>query len=354
MLIGTNIACNPGVASCHLSAASCSCLHSDRGDAHACGLLQVTNSLQFGCFTPSTALQFDSESEEPVTAVAPKKDMVPYGQTIVNVDNEHSLIVVRASGGSTSVAMGPDSLDADVAIGAFEIEDLLVGPVCIENSYLARSSLPAQETFHDPSSDVASMQRAPSGDSTVSDDHFQDASEEVSSARAQQQALVLQYAKRTPKSPEYRDVDAEVHVKLKTLSFFGNRPTLGALMAIGDDISAAGAAKPPDAPAAAVQQPGADKQPSLHSAASGIATGAWLPLATLAMLQLRSLASMHCLYCKTICNSVHPRCLSPLPGSETRTGLADRVDRQQCNDVEACKSTPRFLPAPGVSLMQQA
>lgn len=226
-----------------------------------------------------TALQFDSESEEPVTAVAPKKDMVPYGQTIVNVDNEHSLIVVRASGGSTTVALGPDSLDASVAIGAFEIEDLLVGPVCIENSYLARSSLPAKEIFHEPSSDIASMQRAPSEDSAVSDEHFQDASEEVSYSRSQQQALCMQYIKRMPKSPEYRDIDAEVHVKLKTLSFFGNRPTLGALMAIGDDISAASAAKPPDAPAAAVQQQSADKQTPLHTAASGIETGASCTLA---------------------------------------------------------------------------
>lgn len=206
--------------------------------------------------------------------MAPKKDMVPYGQTIVNVDNEHSLIVVRASGGSTTVALGPDSLDASVAIGAFEIEDLLVGPVCIENSYLARSSLPAKETFHEPSSDIASMQRAPSGDSAASDEHFQDASEEVSSSRSQQQALFMQYTKRTPRSPEYCDIDAEVHVKLKTLSFFGNRPTLGALMAIGDDISAASAAKPPDAPAAAVQQQSADKQTPLHTAASGIDAGA--------------------------------------------------------------------------------
>lgn len=203
----------------------------------------------------------------------PKKDLVPHGQTIVNVDNEHSLVVVRASGGSTTVAMGPNSLDANVAIGAFEIEDLLVGPVCMENSYLARSSLPAKESFHDPSSEVASMQRAPSADSTVSDDHFQDASDEMPSSRSQPQALVLKYAKRTPKSAEYHDVDAEVHVKLKTLSFFGNRPTLGALMAIGDDVSAATAGKPPDAPAAAVQQQGAEKQSSLQTAGPSIGKG---------------------------------------------------------------------------------
>jgi len=211
---------------------------------------QCTSSLQFA----------EEEDGEPVTAAAPKKDKVPYDQTIVNVDSEHSLIVVRASGGSTTVAMGPNSMSAQVAIGAFEIEDLLVGAVCLENSYLARSSLPAKEKFHDASSELTSMQRAPSGDSTASSkEEFHDAPDDLPASGHQQQgssqALVMQYNKWTPQSPEYHDVDAQVHVKLKTLSFFCNRPTLGALMAIGDDVSATGAAKPPDAPAAAVQQP---------------------------------------------------------------------------------------------------
>ena len=185
---------------------------------------------------------------------------MPYDQTIVNVDSEHSLVVVRASGGSTTVAMGPNSMSAQVAIGAFEIEDLLVGAVCIENSYLARSSLPAKEKFHDTSSELTSMQRAPSEDSTASSkEEFHDAPDDLPASGQQQQgssqALVMQYNKWAPQSPEYHDVNAQVHVKLKTLSFFCNRPTLGALMAIGDDVSATGAAKPPDAPAAAVQQP---------------------------------------------------------------------------------------------------
>ena len=198
-----------------------------------------------------SVLQFAEEDKEPTTAAAPKKDKVPYDQTIVNVDNEQRLIVVRASGSSTTVALGPNSLAADVAIAAFEIEDLLVGPVCLE-SYLARSSLPARETFHDPSLDTTTMHRTPSEDSAASDEHFQDASDELPQANSQRQALVLQYAKWTPKSPEYQNIDAQVHVKLKTLSFFGNRPTLGGLMTISDDISTASTAKPPDAPAAAM------------------------------------------------------------------------------------------------------
>ena len=71
-----------------------------------------------------SVLQFAEEDKEPTPAAAPKKDKVPYDQTIVNVDNEQRLIVVRASGGSTTVALGPNSLAADVAIAAFGIEDL--------------------------------------------------------------------------------------------------------------------------------------------------------------------------------------------------------------------------------------
>ena len=100
-------------------------------------------------------LQFtEDEDGEPVTAAAPAKDKVPYDQTMVNVDGEQSLVVVRASGGSTTVSTGPNSMSASVAIGSFEIEDLLVGAVCLEHSYLARSSLPAEEHFHDASTDL--------------------------------------------------------------------------------------------------------------------------------------------------------------------------------------------------------
>ena len=206
-------------------------------------------------------MQFVEDKDgEPVTAAAPKKDKIPYEQTVVNVDSEHSLIVVRASGGSTAVVMGPNSMSAQIAIGAFEIEDLLVGAVCMENSYLARSSLPAKERFHDASPELASLQRLPSGGSPTTDDQFQDAPDELPALNHQpqgsSQALVMEYTKWSSQSPDYHGVDAQVHVKLKTLSFFCNRPTLGALMAIGDDITATGAAKPPDAPALAVQQPG--------------------------------------------------------------------------------------------------
>ena len=40
-------------------------------------------------------------------------------------------------------------------------------------------------------------------------------------------------------SPMYANVDAELRMRLTTLYFFGNRPTIGALMGIGGDLSAA-------------------------------------------------------------------------------------------------------------------
>ena len=37
-------------------------------------------------------------------------------------------------------------------------------------------------------------------------------------------------------SPDYANVDAELRMRLTTLYFFSNRPTIGALMAIGSDL----------------------------------------------------------------------------------------------------------------------
>lgn len=39
-----------------------------------------------------------------------------------------------------------------------------------------------------------------------------------------------------PDGPEYRNVDSQLHMRLTTLYFFCNRPTLGALMAFGTDL----------------------------------------------------------------------------------------------------------------------
>ena len=52
-------------------------------------------------------------------------------------------------------------------------------------------------------------------------------------------SLSLEFETWTPDAPTYADVDAKLRVRLTTLQFFGNRPTIGALMGIGGDLSAA-------------------------------------------------------------------------------------------------------------------
>ena len=65
---------------------------------------------------------------------------------VVNADNERSLIVIRASGGSTDLSMGDGHVSTSLAVDAFEIEDLLVGPRCPRHAYLARSFVATRET----------------------------------------------------------------------------------------------------------------------------------------------------------------------------------------------------------------
>lgn len=52
-------------------------------------------------------------------------------------------------------------------------------------------------------------------------------------------SLSLDFESWKPESKAYANVDAELRVKLTTLHFFGNRPTIGALMGIGKDLSLA-------------------------------------------------------------------------------------------------------------------
>ena len=70
------------------------------------------------------------------------------------MDNERSLIVIRASGGSTDLSMGDGHFSTSLAVDAFEIEDLLVGPRCPRHAYLARSFVVTRETprhsIHEP------------------------------------------------------------------------------------------------------------------------------------------------------------------------------------------------------------
>ena len=58
---------------------------------------------------------------------------------VVNVDGERALVAVRATGGSADASLGVAHMAAGVAVGSFEIEDLLVGARCPAHAYLARS-----------------------------------------------------------------------------------------------------------------------------------------------------------------------------------------------------------------------
>ena len=66
-------------------------------------------------------------------------------QEVVNVDSERSLVVIRASKGSTDMSMGDGHFSISLAVDAFEIEDLLVGPRCPAHAYLARSFVATRE-----------------------------------------------------------------------------------------------------------------------------------------------------------------------------------------------------------------
>jgi hypothetical protein len=69
---------------------------------------------------------------------------------------------------------------------------------------------------------------------------------------------VLDFDTWAPGSAGYAGVDAEMRMRLKTLYFFANRPTIGALIALGSDMAAA-VKSPGEARAclpSLVQQPG--------------------------------------------------------------------------------------------------
>lgn len=46
----------------------------------------------------------------------------------------------------------------------------------------------------------------------------------------------MQFDTWKPSSPDYANVDSELHMQLTTLFFFCNRPTMGALMGLGTDL----------------------------------------------------------------------------------------------------------------------
>lgn len=49
----------------------------------------------------------------------------------------------------------------------------------------------------------------------------------------------MQFDTWKPSSPDYANIDSELHMQLTTLFFFCNRPTIGALMGLGTDLGEA-------------------------------------------------------------------------------------------------------------------
>lgn len=96
-----------------------------------------------------------------------------------------------------------------------------------------------------------------------------------------------------PESRDYADVDAELRMQLTTLYFFCNRPTLGALMGIGGDLSDAfkgpqSAAKGQTASGGLAQPNEAEDESPFSDEASGGPRGA------AALLLAFALASTEC------------------------------------------------------------
>ena len=89
---------------------------------------------------PCTSVIQESLAETGERPIAPPTPNEATGAAdMVNVDGETSLIVIRASGGQATAEVADTHLTAGVVVGAFEIEDLLVGARCAPLSYLARS-----------------------------------------------------------------------------------------------------------------------------------------------------------------------------------------------------------------------
>ncbi len=81
----------------------------------------------------------DGASDDAAIASPVPGHKLTESSAVVNVDGEQSLIVIRASSGSTDLSLGEGHFSTSLAVGAFEIEDLLVGKRCPEHGYLARS-----------------------------------------------------------------------------------------------------------------------------------------------------------------------------------------------------------------------
>ncbi len=186
---------------------------------------------------------------------------------VINVDGEHSLVVIKASSTTAVASIGQTHVSANLALGSFEIQDSLASMDAPSLRYLARSAAnstqdgPEQEEFYDAQ---ASLGRGSmSSHATAGSDHFEDAEDgterdrEIAGSASnlpgapRHHAWVLEFKSWKPDSPEYAGLDAELQTRLTTLLFFCNRPTVAALMCFGDDLTAALKAGQPAQPAPA-------------------------------------------------------------------------------------------------------
>ncbi|KAK9834254.1 hypothetical protein WJX81_000411 [Elliptochloris bilobata] len=194
---------------------------------------------------------------------------LPSASQVVNVDGERALVVVRATGSSADAALGAAHTAAGVAVGSFEIEDLLVGARCPAHAYLARSfEAPSagstgntDEVFFDAATEPpsprssGSLSRASMGAesffSAAGPSELEGGSLGAGKGSPQGSGLArappawaLDFETWARGSAEYAGVDSELRMRLTTLFFFLNRPTVAALMAVGSAMAAA--VKDPD------------------------------------------------------------------------------------------------------------
>eukprot|EP00887_Chlorella_sp_A99_P001951 scaffold18.g1951.t1 len=183
--------------------------------------------------------------------------------SIINVDGEVALVVVRASGGVCGFSYGAAGMTIHTALGSLEVEDLLVGQRCPGARFLARSSAPAagvevvgEDLFFDPDevlTETPSGMLSPrhsSGPATPQSaaglglgPASAGSPQAVADMRAAGRELAeFTFTIRRPGTKEYEGVDTQLDVVLSSLFFYCNRPTVAALITMGVDMGVAASA----------------------------------------------------------------------------------------------------------------
>ncbi len=168
---------------------------------------------------------------------------------MVNIDGEHSLVIIKASATTALASIGDMHISANLALGSFEIQDSLASVDAPTLRYLARSAASGHDGSDDEFFDAeASLSRASMSSAiSTSSDRFQDASDGTSSpggagripGAPKHRAWVLDFESWKPDSPQYNGLDAQVETRLTSLLFFCNRPTVAALTCFGNDLGEA-------------------------------------------------------------------------------------------------------------------